>query len=63
MRSNQESVRRSRRRKQEQMNELETQVMFFLNTKTLSSPFSFCIFILYVASYRFVNLGLDTLNC
>jgi NhaP-type Na+/H+ or K+/H+ antiporter len=61
MRSNQESARRSRRRKQEHMNELETQVIFFLNTKTLSSPFSVRIFISYVVSYRFVNLGLNTL--
>jgi hypothetical protein len=63
MRSNQESARRFRRRKQEHMNELETHVMFFLNTKTLSTPFSFRIFISYVVSYRFVNLRLDTLNC
>jgi hypothetical protein len=61
--SNQELARRFKRRKQEHMNELVTQVMFFLNSKTVSTPFSFRIFISYVVSYWFVNLRLDTLNC
>jgi hypothetical protein len=67
MRSNRESARRSRRRKQAHMNELETQVMTYVFFLTLihCSSFSSCILSLedYVVSYRLVILGLNTLHC